>query len=585
MKCNVFVVTCLLAGSAGWAAEPLKIDSPMWRDPACQLPEFKTVIPQELVRPWKRALEFHDAELRRMAADTLVTARQRGMEGLEGLRGRLAELAGDQEAGPVVRRAAARALVALDSREHAELLARVAAAEGPEVAQLVEPALARWGYGGLASEWLKRLEDHSVPQVSWRLALDCLVIREERAAAEPLLKFVHDDRTPITLRLAAAKAVAALEQDGLVDDARRLASDKSTAAAPRRTLGVTLLRRHRDAESVTLLRELATDADPAVAAAAFERLLEIDPKHTYDLAAAALGNADVKVRSAAARALVAQGEASSVRQVSVLLADRNPTLRVWVRQSLVELAQRPELRRVVIEEMERSLDTHPWQGLEQAMMLAVSLEHAAIAGRLVEYMPHPRPEVALAACFALRKFRVPELLPPMLEHATKQQQRRLDGGGQSYETVMMDDQLIQLAQAFGEMRYEPADRLLRKFVPKVVPYGIHARAAACWALGYLHEGKAPADLVGQFQERLSDVASEMPEADEVRRMCAASMGRMRAESALPVLRRFCDGEGQFTDVGQSCWWSIELMTDEKRPPFIVYSRNLLGWFMQPTDKP
>jgi HEAT repeat protein len=507
------------------------------------------------------------------------------MEGLEGLRGELAELAQDQEAGPVVRRAAARAMVALDSREHAELLARLAASEGPEVAQWVEPALARWGYGGLTSEWLKRLEDKPVPLMSWRLAVDCLVIRGERAAAPPLLHVVHDDRTPATVRLAAAKAIAALEQDGLVDDARRLASDKSSTASLRRILGVTLLRRHRDAESVALLRELATDANPVVAASAFERLLEIDPKHAYDLAAAALGNADVKVRSAAARALVAQGEATSIRQVSALLADRNPTLRIWVRQSLVELAQRPEMRSVVIEEIERSLDTHSWQGLEQAMMLAVSLEHKAIAGRLVEYMPHPRPEVALAACFALRKFRVPELLPPMLEHATKQQQRRLDGGILPHETVMSDDQLIQLAQAFGEMRYQPADGLLRKLVPKVVPYGIHARAAACWALGYLHEGKAPSDLVGQFEARLSDIASEMPEADEVRRMCAASMGRMRAESALPVLRRFCDGEGQFTDVGQACWWSIERMTDEKRPPFVIYSRNLLGWFMQPTDLP
>jgi HEAT repeat protein len=503
------------------------------------------------------------------------------MPGLGGLVDHLEQLLAQPGEDSVVRRSAAKALVELDARGKADVLVKAADTGGLEVAQFVEPALAKWGHAGLNATWLQRLEDPAHPRLSRWLALRCVSATGDAAAIPAIRKMVHDPHTARTLRLAAAQSLGSMCDEGLLDDARRLVADNSPAATFDRILGMTLLVRHSGSDAQALLRELATDAEPSVAAAAFTRLFAIDPALTYELAPRAIANADANVRFAGARSLVARSDADSVALLSRLLDDPNLTLRRWTTKSLVELARQSGLRAAVVAASENMLVNDRWRGLEQATMLAVMLEHSAVAPRMIELLSHRRPEVSLAACFALRKFRLPDTWPVMLEFATRQHKWLTTTNVLAYQQQLVNGQHAQLFQAFGEVRFREAEPLMRKFVPKNFTFGNESRAAACWALGYLHEGREDAELVDQFVGRLTDTFSDVPEVTEVRRMCAVSLGRMKATSALSVLDGFATAEGPYTEIGQACAWAVEQISGKPRPALAEVTQQVIGWFLDP----
>ena len=577
------LVACFLgAGSVG-AEEPLAVDDIMWQDPPYTAPDFGYEYPLNIDRLWKKALEYPDSELRRTAADTIVIAQRRGVPGLTELTSNLVEILKSENQESSVRRAAAHALVVMDVSTQAQLLAQVAETDGLDVARFVEPALAKWKYVPIQKTWLERLKEPAIRPLWLMLAIRCVADTQAQAAREPLLKIAHDRRTAPTVRLAAAQSLAAIFANGLVADAKqRLAAD-SMPSTTDRLIGVTLISRHSDAEAITVLKELAVDAEPSVAAMALGRLLAIDPALVFDLAPQAIKSADVNVRRAGAEALIVKADQESIRQMTLLLSDPNPTLRGRVANAFASLAGKAELRDTVTEETERTLAGENWRGLEKSVLLAVRLERKNTANRMIELLSHSRPEVAVTAAWALRRFQLPETLAKMLVHAQLQYDRIVKMEIQSHESFLIDGQHSQLFQAFGQLRYKEAEPLMRKFVPKNFAFGMESRAAAIWSLGYLYEDKAPEDLISQFVDRLSDVASMMPEVTPVRAACGAGLGRMNAKSALAVLNNFAASDGVLSLVGQNCWWSLEKMTDQKRPPMSKVLQHITGWFLMPLD--
>ncbi|MGE0759003.1 MAG: HEAT repeat domain-containing protein [Pirellulaceae bacterium] len=577
---------------AGWVAAGLAggeipvIDQPMLTDPPCENIVPRPVFPAALRDLWRAALNRTDTELRRAAADTVAVAQQRGMEGLAGLHSELVRILRSSEQNAGVRRAAARALVVLEARDQASLLAQIAKADGVEVARFVEPALARWGHTELDAEWLQRLGEPETPLLYRLLAAECIAIRQTGGAAGPLVAVVHDRRAPPALRLAASQALPRLSGTDLLGEARKLAADTSPTGMWERVYAVSLVAGQPTSDGVVeFLRERARDPQTVVAAAAYEQLLDRDPAKTFDLAAEALPHRDVKLRRCAARSLVAQADADAVQRIRPLLADVNTELRQWVAQSLVDLAARDDLRPSVLEAVRLTLAEESWQGLEQAALVAVALADHSAAPRLIELMAHGRPEVALTACFGLRKFRLPDTFPAMLEHAQKQHERQQQPDNPEYVHAMINEQHAQLFQSFGLERFAAAEPLMRRYVGKNMVFQARSRAAACWALGFLHEGKPDVQLAQQFAARLSDVNSQIPEEPEVRRMCAVSLGRMRATSTVPTLKTYAEYDSVYSDVGQAAWWAVEEMTDETRPAAPPLEKYILGWFLQPIEKP
>jgi HEAT repeat protein len=314
----------------------------------------------------------------------------------------------------------------------------------------------------------------------------------------------------------------------------------------------------------------------------------LDPGHVLALLDGILVSPDANVRRFAIEALVLRPTAEHVTILGDILSDPHPALRGRARTALEGLAVKAEWKDAVIREGIRVLGGKDWRGLEQASLVLGHLDHKPAAGRLVELLRHQRPEVFVTAAWGLRQLAVPDTLPATLTYYESEYKAMFApalGGGRPPADV--DLQLSQLGQFFGRAKYEPADGLLRRLVPQATattnPAGQEARAAAVWALGLLHEGKAPPDLVGPLVSRLTAVRPFDIEGPPVRRMAAIALGRMKAADALVTLREFAPAMKPSLDpVNNACCWAIGQMTGEKISQGVI-EVTARDWFLSPVD--
>ncbi len=565
----------------GTGGEPLEVDSIMNRDPVIENPELVRIYPQRLKPLWVAALGRPETELKRLAATSIALAEGGGMAGLGETAGPLMRVLDDADQPPVVRRAAAGALVALDARQAAALLMK-RAAEHLELAQIAEPALARWDYVPVRAVWLRRLEQPNESRRRTILAMRGLATVGETGAAGRLLDLAIDANGPADLRLEAARAVARLQTSGLEAPAEKLKTRRTPAALLDRLVAATLLAHHESEAAIAVLTDSAVDPQAAVAIVALGHLFELDPKLVLPLVDRTIGSGDAKIRGVVARTLAACPSPERIARLGPMLDDPHPQVRRFVQSALAELAARPELRPAVTEQVEQMLGTDHWRGLEQAIFVAVALDDEPACDRIVELLDFTRPEVFIAAAWALGRLAVPRTRQAMLAKLQRETERKL-GGEYPYNRV--DEQLAQLAQSLGMMKYVPADAVLRHYIPKGGPFDSPARSAAIWALGHLHADRPDAALAKALAGRLADVEGMMPEAFDVRTMSAISLGRMKAEDTLDTLRRFRRLETPQTACGYACGWAIHQITGEAIPrvePKRVLETN---WFLVPSDAP
>lgn len=556
---------------------PPAVEDLMARDPSLEVGGVASKFSPKLMTLWLQALARPDAELRRQAAATIVIAKKRGMEGLEAAAEPLREaLRNDQDV--VVRRAAAGALVALGAREAADDLAAAAAKDGIPTASVVEPALAAWDYEPLRAVWLERLTSPDVAQTRRVLAVEALGTVREPRAVEPLTTLVARRDLDSQTLIAAARALGMIRDEGLAPVADELVGRSPGPRPVELVAAALLLVRQSDAAAINLLKTLATAVEPAAARPALERLYALDPAAARNIAGSWLAGPDAGLRATAARMIAAQEDVDAVQRLQPLLADRNPGVRKFVAERYVEFGGREALRGAVLEAASKSLADSAWRGLEQAALVLGTLDHKPAAPRFLELLTHERPEVMVTAAWGLRRLRLPETLAPALQHAQAEHAANRNAG-----PLHFGRQLSQLFQLFGDLKYRPAEPLLRQYVPKG-NLDVVARMAACWALGHFYADQPDSDLTGVFAERLADVASPRPEYPEVRLMCAVSLGRMKGAKHLEALRRFAVQDTQYSLIGSACYWSVEQITGEKPPKVETRVVGATGWFLEPTHE-
>ena len=552
----------------------------MWDDPKAGIPEPILVFSPNLVPLWTQALNGPEIDLKRQAADNVIRAQERGMAELSGMIEPLIKALGETGQHPLVVLAAARALVALDARQAADELFEHALADGQDVAQVVEPALARWDYQPIRPVWLERLEDPQTQRRRLILAIDGLAAVGEPKAVPGLLELAQTRERPSDVRLAAARALGRITPDGLNSVAGKAAADKSPQKILDRVIAASMIVGHRDEASLELMMELAVDSEPVVAAISLAALLRIDPDHVLRIVEATIANADANVRRLGAEALVARPTSERVKLLGPMLDDPHPGLRRYVRQSLQTLAQNTQLTDDVIAAATKMLSTDRWRGLEQACLLLTVLDHKPAVDRLLELLEFDRPEVFIAAAWGLGQLAVPETFPAMFEKARIETEETLTT--RRYDRNV-EWQVCHLNQALGRLKYTPCDDLLREYIPKSSPFLPESRTGAIWALGHLHADKPDDELAKLLSARLSDVDIIVPEAIEVRIMSAVSLGRMKSEKSLEVLRKFLELEGTGGEIGYVCAWAIELITGEPMKMPTAQERQALGWFLDPMD--
>ncbi len=575
----VFVCASAIGLMLSPAAFGEEIPFEMYDDPKVEIPEPTLLFSAKFVPLWTEALEGPEVDLKRQAADTVILAQERGMPELEGMIEPLRKVLGDADPHPLVSLAAARALVALDARQAADELFDHARTKGSDVAQVVEPAFASWDYKPIRPVWLERLDNPQSQRRRLMLAIDGLAgVKEPKA--EPRLLELARSRSPGDVRLAAARALGRIRPDGLNSTAAELAVDKSPQRILERLVAASMIAGHRDEASVKLMMELAVDLEPAVAAIALATLLEIDPDHVLRIVEVTIANPDANVRRLGAEALVARPAPERVRLLGPMLDDPHPDLRRYIRQSLRTLAGEPQLAKDVIDAAMEVLATDRWRGLEQASLLLTELDHKPAVDRLIELLEFGRPEVFIAAAWALGQLAVAETFSAMLEKARVETQKGLDGEASVAGT---STQVCHLLQALGRLQYAPCDEVLRHYIPKDSPFAMECRMGAIWALGHLYADKPDEELAGLLRGRLSDLSPMAPECEGVRQMSAVSLGRMKSEKSLETLREFDEPQGISSPVGFACSWAIAEITGEPMTLPLAQKKNVLGWFLTPLD--
>ncbi|MBX9623144.1 MAG: hypothetical protein K2X82_04965, partial [Gemmataceae bacterium] len=185
------------------------------------------------------------------------------------------------------------------------------------------------------------------------------------------------------------------------------------------------------------------------------------------------------------------------------------------------------------------------------------------------------------AAWALRELRVPDTYPAVLAHV------EAAAGPGAVPTRAADRRLTQLVQLLGAARYAPADPFLRGLVPPAANAraGVETRAAACWALGSIHEGRPDAGLVRLFTGRLAANVPFDLEDHRVRRMSGVALGRMRAADAVTSLRTYYYARRPSEDMpNNACGWALNRITGEPYPAPGVEEQPDANWFLVPLDR-
>lgn len=596
----VSLLPCLLASSSPCRGAPPPdpvyddaIDSPMYQMPKLPFPPVLLIFPEKARELWLRALERPEADLRGQAADAVALACRRGYrKEMQSTIDPLLTALDRADEQPIVRVSIAKALIALEARQAADQLWRQSQVGDSDLREAVEPVLARWKYKPAQEVWLARLRESATPPRSLVLAIRGLAALQDSSVVDRLRDMARSAQLPGPLRLESARALAELRSQGLEKDAELLLADRSTRGLVARLVAVSMLRRHGGPDSIRLLQSLLRDKEPAVAAVASDRLLEIDPALLLPSIQELLAHADPHLRAAAVEALYRRPDRERLRWLRDRLDDANRNVRLLARRHLRELAADKKWHSPIIADAMAMLNGESWRGLEQAAILLAQLDHKPAVERLMQLVSFPRWEVSLASAWGVRKMDVPQMLPVVVHYLESELKRlradRDKAPSSSWEPAprpIVDFVLSQLNQFVGQRKYRPAEAILRQFIPKgmqSVIHGSESRAAAIWALGMIREGNNDPALAAALDARLADTMSMPPEDNRVRRMAALTLGRMKAEKQLTRLRDFYTEKKPALDaVNNACGWAIERITGEVMPKAEPIRRMQRDWFLSP----
>jgi HEAT repeat protein len=560
------------------------IDSPMYKLPEVVQVRVVRMLPPGTKELWLRCLDRPDLELRCKAAEAIALAHRRGLADLKDTAPRLLAALEQPDQDATVRLTIARALVALDARHAAPSLFRHGQAGSSDLRHLVEPALARWDYQPAREVWLARLSDPATPPLQLLLAIRCLASVGEDQAVKRLRELVLADEVPGPTRVEAARALGVIRTSGLEDDADSLTPPGIAKPVAERLAAAALLRHHKSPAAIEALRRLGQDAEPSVAEPAIARLIELDPSVVVPVVEGLRQSPDANLRLHAAQTLFRRPTTKHVTWLADLLDDPDPAVHMRARGHLLTLGREPQWKDAVLGEGTRMLAIKSWRGLEQAAILLAELDHKPAAHRLVELLSFARAEVYITAAWGLRRLAVAETLPAVVAHVEREFagiMKDAPRGGME-QMPLVDHQLSQLNQFLGMQRHQPADALLRRFIPKDkgIPEG---RASAIWALGMIHEGKPNPALARLFEQRIND-AGLPSEFGQVRWMSAISLGRLKAKEALATLRMYYTGPS-LNAMDNACGWAIEQITGEKLPTppeSLVHYAQDRSWFLVPS---
>ncbi len=477
------------------------------------------------------------------------------LSGREESRGPLLEQLKKKPSNRHLRLALAAAAIALcDVSQAAELW--VLLNDDSATRPVVERALIAWHSPVALEVWRGRLSQADASLADLRLAIEGVAAcgnSQDRPALEALLR---SDRMPTPMQALIAHALGELVNSGLEELALQvMASD----VPHRQLLTAELMSSHTSSAAQALLQSIVdSDHDPA-RNVAYAAIAQNYPQLARELAPTMLQQADNNLRSRAIEELDRHGDSESLRIQAQAISDRNYELRVTVRKHLERKAEIPELLTVVNAVIDQQFTEGIPRGIEQALQLAVALEHRERCPQYVKLLEHPSPEVALLAAWALQEFAdQPELMAAMLAHVQPLTERL-----SAREQTIFPEHLRQafLFESFGRNRYQPALEILKRYIPKQHYMGDFNRASAIWALGKILEGTKDEVVAKDLIERMLDTSNTDPEDPLVQFSATVAIGWIDAPGSLEKVKQLRDKSA--SPLGTAGHWAQQQLQASK----------------------
>lgn len=578
----------------------IELDWPMRQDPLLDPPPVKNIFNPRLIQLWLAALDRPDLDTRRQAADAIAEATLKGMPNTKELAGpKLLQVLESTLSAPgeqlILQLSCIQALAAVDYLPAASTMLKLSETGPQEIALLVDPALIRWKYEPATASWLARLAQPQTKRQVLVSAIESLAAAGHAPAAEPIRKLVHQDQADLALRLAAARALAALTPTGNDADATELYQDTappaSTPPTAERLLAVTLLSQAKSEAAQALLRKMLSDPESAIVTLALTRLVELEARQISPFNEQLLKNADANVRGTLVLALERQQSPEATPLLLRLLDDENLHVRVAARRALLNLdgqePLRPSIRAGIAELMHANPQATSPRQIEQLAYLIASIDDKTSGGLLPAYLTHKNLNVRLAVVVALRHLAIPETMPALLKRTTNVAERfavskRDVANSNSQPEIDLERELAQELQALALNHQMGLVTLATRYIPKKTA-GEELRFAAIWSLGKLYAGQPQANLITQFKARINDVSLMDGELESIRVAGILAIGHMKADSELSFVRGIYTGTGFSVNLKLAARWAIMNITAQPLPEWPIPEVPVSGWFLEPME--
>ena len=572
----ILLAVCLTSMASMTCAQDIPHIFLMDREPAERPLPTIWIIHRDLIPLWRNALLQPESELQRQAAEALVEAHQLGHEGMSAATPELLQVLTSDSAHPAARHAAAHALIELDVRSSAAALFDASKTGGKDLRQLIEPALAKWGFEPIRPTWRQRILSSTTPRRDLMLAIRGSGQQQDPVALDSVLALAITRDHSADIRLAAARAAGQIAHQGLEGRAQQLLTVPRSSVLDR-LCAVAFIAQHSSEQSITLNQSLGTDPEPGVAIEALRSLFSLDPKLVLPLVDWALKHPDAGIRRVGIDTCVTLPTPDRLQTLSASLNDPHPQLRNFVRERFLALSQDAALDATIRQSTIAVLAGDDWRGQEQASLLLGDLDEESAAGRLMELLDGRRPEVMIASAIGLKSLAVPATAVPMLAFA----QRRTDETGY---TSLSDTQLAHVFELLGVLKTTEAIPLMETYVPKALKYGGFSRSAAIWALGVIQEGQTNEPLAKLLLERALDTRSSPAEDFYVRRAAVLTLGRLRARTQVAGLKSLIGDRVDNNLMDLTVRSSILQITGEDLPLGPPRTMRRTGWFLEPLPR-
>ncbi len=447
------------------------------------------------------------------------------------------------------------ALNVADNKQEVESVWRAVAAD-PITRKVVEPQLIKWKSELAIDLWRERLAQGESGLGAFRYsdllnALDGLAVVGTGGDQAGLETLLLKNGTALPIQLAASQALGAV----VPKDLERLAEQILASEKPQHCLlAANLLASHSGQAAEDLLERILDQPNSPAQIVAYRALTRANKSRARRFADEFIEHSDNNLRLAAVNVLDQFEDAASLNVQALGIDDLNPDIRNLVRANLERKAASAELRPLIDEIISFHLQGDRWQGTEQAITLAVALNELERIPNFLTLLDHPEPFVFIRAAWALQELELTnESLANILDRCRPVTQKLADKEFVPFEDVVKTAFLF---EAIGRHAYQPADELLRIYVPKdgYKMIGL-TRAAAVYALGYIWQDSGNLQLAEQLAERMLDEDPFVPEDDLVQYTAAVALGRIKHPSSIAELQKISVAPG--IPLSDAASWALD----------------------------